>query len=158
MTRFAFVVLSLSFFAISALTLATSDTSFAQDSVSSQAQTPAKPADPFAVPPLAEPAAEPVAEPVAEPAAEPAAEPKKPRVYRGRLPNYYPSVVTEAQRKEIYTIQLEYYDKIKALRAQIEAMAQERDTRVQAVLSADQLKEVQRIAAEAKVNREKSTQ
>jgi len=66
--------------------------------------------------------------------------------------------VTEAQRKEIYTIQLEYYDKIKALRAQIEAMAQERDTRVQAVLSADQLKEVQRIAAEAKANREKSTQ
>jgi len=92
--------------------------------------------------------------------AEPAtvAEPKKARNYKGRLPNYYPAVVSAEQRKAIYAIQMEYYEKLRALREQMEAMTKERNTRIEAVLSADQLKEVQQLAAEAKAKREKTTQ
>lgn len=143
MTRTNSIVLSLSIFSLAALMLALSPAALAQD--------------PFGVPDQASADQSTVDTPAVDNSTEapPTAKAKKPRVYHGRLPNYYPAVVTEEQRKEIYTIQMEYYDKIKALRAQIEAMTKERNSRIQSVLSAEQLKEVQRIAAEAKANRKK---
>lgn len=81
----------------------------------------------------------------------------------GQLPPYYKDVVTEAQRKEIYTIQAQYdkkldvletrYDElsaeIKKLRESIdEIRTLERDA-VEKVLSAKQLAQVKRKQAEA---------
>jgi len=84
--------------------------------------------------------------------AEPAVE--KTKEFRGRLPNYYRFVVDEKQRETIYTIQEEYVGRIDALKAQLAALTKERDEKVAAVLTPEQLKEVERLAAEAKAQRE----
>ena len=86
--------------------------------------------------------------------AEPAA-PAKAKKFRGRLPNYYRQVVDEKQRQTIYQIQEEYASKIAALRAQLAAVTKERDEKVAAVLTPEQLKKVEELAAEAKAKRER---
>jgi len=100
----------------------------------------------------AEPAVEKPAEPAVEKTAEPAVE--KTEAFRGRLPNYYRFVVDEKQREAIYKIQEEYAAKIDALKAQLAALTKERDAKVAAVLTPEQLKEVEQRAAEAKAKRE----
>ena len=73
--------------------------------------------------------------------------------FRGRLPNYYAQVVDQKQREEIYRIQGEYASKIAELRAKLDALTQERDEKVAAVLSTDQLKKVEELREAAKAKR-----
>ncbi len=96
--------------------------------------------------------ARPTAGEVAVPAAEPAAA-KQVKPFRGRLPNYYTHVVDQKQRIAIYQIQAEYAQKLAALKAQLEAMTKERDTKVAAVLSPEQRKKVAQLTAAAKAKR-----
>ncbi len=74
---------------------------------------------------------------------------------RGRLPNFYRHVVDDQQREEIYAIQAEYKPRIDALKAQLEALVQERDAKVATVLTAEQRAEVERLRAEAEAKRAK---
>ncbi|WP_146434443.1 hypothetical protein [Blastopirellula retiformator] len=79
----------------------------------------------------------------------------KPRAKaRGRLPNFYSQVVTEKQRVEIYAIQGAYQDQLDELIRQVVAIKAERDAKVKATLTADQLKEVERLQAAAEKRRE----
>jgi hypothetical protein len=77
----------------------------------------------------------------------------KKREFRGRLPNYYNRVVDQEQREKIYAIQREYAPKIDALKAQLAALVEERDEKVEAVLTPEQLKTVEELQAEAKAKR-----
>lgn len=67
--------------------------------------------------------------------------PKLPE-FRGRLPNYYGRVVSQAQREEIYDIQRKYFYEIEELKAQLETLENKRDKQVAAVLSDEQRAEV----------------
>ncbi len=80
------------------------------------------------------------------------AKPKK-REFRGRLPAYYGRVVDEKQREKIYAIQREYAPKIEDLKAQLAALTAERDEKVDAVLTPEQLETVEKLKAEAKAKR-----
>ncbi len=91
---------------------------------------------------------DPAAEPVAKPAAKQRAKP------RGRLPNFYRTVVTEEQRETIYKIQADSAAQIEALQAQIDALVADRDAKVQAVLSPEQLQKVKQAEAESKAKRD----
>jgi len=82
-----------------------------------------------------------------------AAAAKKAKKPRGRLPNYYRSVVSEEQRVKIYEIQARYRDQIAALKAQIEALTKEQNDKITAVLSAEQLQKIEQLAAEAAAKR-----
>jgi hypothetical protein len=84
-------------------------------------------------------------------AAKPAAA-QKAKTFRGRLPNYYGQVVNEKQRQAIYKIQAESAPKIAELRAQLQALIKQRDEKIAAVLTPEQLKKIEdlRAAAEAK--------
>jgi len=80
----------------------------------------------------------------------------KKREFRGRLPAYYSQVVDQKQRKEIYAIQREYAPKIDALKAQLAALVADRNEKVDAVLTPEQLSKVEQLKAEAKAKREKT--
>jgi Spy/CpxP family protein refolding chaperone len=69
------------------------------------------------------------------------------------LPTYYGSVIDDQQRSKIYAIQDEYAPKINALKEQLDALTTERDTKVSAVLTAEQRAKVEAKKAEAKANR-----
>lgn len=73
--------------------------------------------------------------------------------FRGRLPAYYGHVVDEDQRQAIYGIQAEYAPRIAELRAQLEALLNERNARVAAVLTPEQLKKVEQLRADARAKR-----
>ncbi|QGJ70944.1 Hypothetical protein PBC10988_26470 [Planctomycetales bacterium 10988] len=62
--------------------------------------------------------------------------------FRGRLPNYYSRVVSHKQRQEIYRLQHEYHQQLAPLYAKIAALKAERDKKIEAVLTPDQLTEV----------------
>jgi hypothetical protein len=79
-------------------------------------------------------------------------------VYRRRLPNYYSRVVDENQRETIYEIQREYFDQIAALRARITALELDRNGKIEAVLSAEQLAAVQQIEETARLERERKVE
>ena len=83
----------------------------------------------------------------------PAPKPKESKNLYRRLPPYYAQVVKPEQRKEIYAIQEQYGPKIDALRAQLEALIQERDKKIEAVLTEAQRQEVERLREEAKAKR-----
>lgn len=101
-------------------------------------------------------AGQPAAEtPAEKPVPEKAATPKK-REFRGRLPAYYAQVVDQKQRKQIYAIQREYAPKIDALKAQLAALVADRNEKVDAVLTPEQLSKVEQLKAEAKAKREKA--
>ncbi|MGY8768149.1 MAG: hypothetical protein ACKVH8_06940 [Pirellulales bacterium] len=89
--------------------------------------------------------AKPVA--VAKPAA------KKRAQARGRLPNFYSKIVTEEQRTKIYGIQKEYAKQLADLQSQLAKLKAERDGEVKAVLSADHLIKVKKLADEAAAKR-----
>ena len=109
-------------------------------------------------------AEEPAAQTSAKPAAEAPAETPVPekdaateeKEFRGRLPAYYSGVVDEDQREKIYAIQREYAPKIDALKAQWAALMADRDKQVAAVLTPEQLKQVEKLKAEAKAKRDKA--
>jgi Spy/CpxP family protein refolding chaperone len=89
--------------------------------------------------------------------AEPAVEKPQPRKQpRARLPNFYRQVVSEQQREEIYKIQASYQAKIEALQAQLKAVVDERDAKVTAVLTPEQKKKVEELAAAAKAKRQQA--
>lgn len=88
----------------------------------------------------------------AEPAA--ASAPATAKKFRGRLPMYFSSVVTETQRRQIYEVQREYYERINALKAQLAAMVQEQDEKIDAVLSDEQRQQVETLRASAKSKRQ----
>ena len=70
-----------------------------------------------------------------------------------QLPTYYASVVDQEQRAKIYQIQDEYAPKIASLKAELESLTTERDTKVAAVLNAEQRAKVEAMKAEAKNKR-----
>jgi len=72
----------------------------------------------------------------------------------GRLPNYYAEVVDKAQREAIYKIQQEYEPKLAELRRQLEALTKQRDEKIRAVLTPEQLKKVEQLQEEARKKRE----
>lgn len=73
--------------------------------------------------------------------------------FQGRLPAYYRTVVDEKQRASIYAIQKEYWTQIEDLKAQLEALAKQRDEKIAAVLTPEQLKQVEATATAAKAKR-----
>ena len=76
--------------------------------------------------------------------------------FRGRLPAHYRTVVDEKQREAIYAIQKEYWTRIEALKAQLAALTKQRDEKVTAVLTPEQLKQVEAKATAAKAERSKA--
>lgn len=83
-------------------------------------------------------------------------QPSKPKETKNpyrRLPPYYAQVVKPEQRKQIYAIQEEYGPKIDALQAQLKALLEERDKKIEAVLTEAQRQEVERLREEAKAKR-----
>jgi len=72
----------------------------------------------------------------------------------GRLPNYFAEVVDKAQREAIYKIQQEYEPKLAELRRQLEELTKQRDEKIRAVLTPEQLKKVEQLQEQAKKKRE----
>ncbi|MBN2021313.1 MAG: hypothetical protein JW809_00830 [Pirellulales bacterium] len=89
----------------------------------------------------------------AEPAAEKAAA-KKP--VQLRLPAHYGKIVDEKQRERIYAIQKEYGPKIQELKAQLQVLMDQRDQKIEAVLTPEQRKELATIKEAAKAKRKKA--
>jgi len=71
----------------------------------------------------------------------------------GRLPTYFAAVVSQKQREAIYKLQADYEAQLEKLQAQIDALVVERDREVDALLSAEQLAEVNKKREEAKKKR-----
>ncbi len=63
----------------------------------------------------------------------------------GRLPNGYRSVVTAAQREDVYAIQIEYNELIELLKLRIALLEEERNRRVDALLTPEQVQNVRQI-------------
>jgi len=82
-----------------------------------------------------------------------AAPAEKAKKFKGRLPAYYGTVVDDKQRQAIYDIQEEYAPKIAELKAQLEALMKERDEKVEAVLTPEQLQKIEEAKAAAKAKR-----
>lgn len=93
--------------------------------------------------------------PAAKPAAEKAAKKERKPSFK-RLPAYYGKIVDETQRKKIYAVQEEFGPKIEALKKQLETLMKERDEKIDALLTPEQLKEVNELKAEAKAKRAKA--
>jgi hypothetical protein len=97
-----------------------------------------------------------------KPAAEKKAAQKKPAIEKapqekdepaGRLPPYYKDVVDDAQRDKIYAIQGEYAARLERLRQQLDALEEERDQRIEAVLTPQQRAKVEAAREEAQAER-----
>jgi hypothetical protein len=73
--------------------------------------------------------------------------------FRPRLPNFYAQVVTAEQRQKIYDIQRKYFDKIEALRKQLEALIAQRDAEIEAVLTPEQKAKIEQLRKEASERR-----
>jgi len=74
---------------------------------------------------------------------------------KGRLPAHYGAVVNDEQREKIYAINNRYAEQIKPLAAQVKDLNAKRRAEIEAVLTPDQLKEIQRLSDESKSKREK---
>lgn len=68
---------------------------------------------------------------------------------RGRLPAFFAAVVTKDQREEIYAIQAKFNAQIEKLQQQLAALRAERDKAIDAVLTPEQLAEVNKKREEA---------
>ena len=73
-----------------------------------------------------------------------------------RLPPYYASIVTPAQRKEIYALQERYTDQIADLKAQLEELTRRRDAEIEAVLTPAQQQQLQKSRDLAAAKRKKA--
>ena len=68
----------------------------------------------------------------------------------GRVPQYYSKAgISDAQRKEIYKLQAEFNPKIAELQKQIVALTEERDEKVESVLTPEQLAMVKKFREDA---------
>jgi hypothetical protein len=67
----------------------------------------------------------------------------------GRLPIYYAKIVDDKQKTEIYRIQQEYKPKLVALKAQMDALTKEQDTKIAALLTPEQQKKLSEAKAAA---------
>ncbi len=83
----------------------------------------------------------------------PAPEKKVAKKPRGRLPAYFSAVVSAKQREEVYAIQGKYKTQLEELQKQIAALEEQRDKEVDAVLSPEQIAEVNKKRAEAEQKR-----
>ena len=81
-------------------------------------------------------------------------EPMPMKTVRGRLPAHFSRVVSSEQRTTIYRLQANYAEQIAELKRQIEKLTKERDDEVEAVLTADQRRQVARFREAARVARE----
>lgn len=70
-----------------------------------------------------------------------------------RLPAHYGTVVTEAQRERIYAIQRVYGPKLDEIQTQYEALKKQREEKIEQVLSADQLAQIEQLKLAAKAKR-----
>jgi hypothetical protein len=77
------------------------------------------------------------------------------REFKPRLPPYYSGIVTEGQRREIYKIQERYAEKIADLQAQLEALKDEQNEEIEAVLTASQRERLGKVREEAAAKRKK---
>ncbi|MCL2005105.1 MAG: hypothetical protein FWG73_02975 [Planctomycetaceae bacterium] len=75
------------------------------------------------------------------------------RAFQRRLPSGYGPLVDTAQREEIYRIQAEYYELIALLELRAEMLKRERDTKIEGVLTPNQLDRVRRPARLPLLNR-----
>ncbi|MCO6459458.1 MAG: hypothetical protein J5I93_29450 [Pirellulaceae bacterium] len=89
----------------------------------------------------------------AEPAAKPAVVKTERAKPRGRLPAYYARVVSATQREKIYDIQAKFDEQLKMLEEQLAALVSQRDSEVEAVLTAEQKQQIAAFEAEAKARR-----
>lgn len=80
-------------------------------------------------------------------------EPRRPQV---RLPNYYGRVVSGQQREKIYAIQREYAPRIEAIEKQLQELVAERDAKMRGVLTPEQQKQIDELAAQAAERRERA--
>ncbi|MFM7845595.1 MAG: hypothetical protein ACKPEY_15355 [Planctomycetota bacterium] len=72
---------------------------------------------------------------------------------RGRLPAFYGDLVDAKQREAIYAIQARHTAQLKTLREQIAALETKADEEMEAVLSDEQRKKLERWRAESKAKR-----
>ena len=70
-----------------------------------------------------------------------------------RLPNYYSSVVTDKQRNDIRAIQGQYLPLIDILTARLNALREEMNGKVKAVLSEEQVAKVEKQAEDSRARR-----
>jgi hypothetical protein len=91
-------------------------------------------------------------------AAKSAAQPKKPAEPKitGRLPAYYSTIVTEAQRKQIYQIQAKHDVTIEALKAALREAVEKRNAEVESVLSDEQKKQLAELIEKSRADRKKA--
>ncbi len=75
---------------------------------------------------------------------------------RGRLPNYYRTVVDRQQRAKIYAIQAQYSGQLEDLLEQIEQLKAKQNAEIEAVLTPEQRAEIAKIAQEAAAARKKA--
>lgn len=80
---------------------------------------------------------------------------EKEKKFRGRLPPYYSSIVTDQQRQAIYQIQAKYDQQLTALKEQIEAVENKRDAEIEGVLTAEQKLLIKKASDEAAAKRKK---
>ena len=66
------------------------------------------------------------------------------REFQGRLPNGFRSLVSTAQRDAIYKIQEDYYELIALLELRVELLKNERDVKIDAVLTPEQQQRLNR--------------
>jgi len=64
--------------------------------------------------------------------------------FRRRLPNGFAALVNTTQREEVYKIQEEYYELIALLELRVELLKQERDVKIDAVLTPAQQERLNR--------------
>lgn len=70
-----------------------------------------------------------------------------------RLPDYYRDVVSDQQKESIYKIQESYHPIINYLTLRLQMLKDERDAKIQAILSKDQQIKVEQLTEEAKNRR-----
>ena len=70
-----------------------------------------------------------------------------------RLPNFYGQVVSDSQRDKIYGIQSAYFEPIEMLTLRLERLKVERDTQIEAVLSAEQKAKIEALNKDSAARR-----
>jgi hypothetical protein len=93
--------------------------------------------------------------PAAKPAAEKTVKKERKTSYK-RLPANFGKVIDEKQREQIYAVQEEYGPKIEALKKQLDTLTKERDEKINALLTPEQIKKIEDLKAEAKAKRAKA--
>jgi Spy/CpxP family protein refolding chaperone len=79
---------------------------------------------------------------------------KKPRKFRGRLPNYWGRIgLSESQRKKIYGVQLSYRERILMLEKQLLELREKQDAEMEAVLTSAQKKKLDELLENARKKR-----